>query len=367
MAIGQAAVVQHLEQQVKHLRVGLLDLVEEHHAVGAPPHGLGELAALLVAHVARRRPDHAGHGVPLLVLAHVQPHHGLLVVEQELGQGAGQLGLAHTRGAQEDKAADGPVGVLKARASATHGIGHGLHRLVLVHHPLVQSLLHVHQLLDLALQQPGDGDARPAGDHLGDVLGVYLLLEEALSLAQFLEPLLLLAQLPLQLAQRAVAQAGRGLQVGPPLGLLDLQLGGLDPLFGGSDGLDGLLFLLPLGPQTGGLLPQVGQLPLQLLQALLGGLVRLLLEGLPLDLQLHDFPVNLVQLGGLGIYLRAQLGSGLVNQVNGLVGQVTVRDVAVGEGGSGDGGCVGDAHPVMHLWPICPTDCVVSHIILHSC
>ena len=38
-----------------HVGVGLLHLVEQHHAVRAPPHRLGQHAALAVADVARRR------------------------------------------------------------------------------------------------------------------------------------------------------------------------------------------------------------------------------------------------------------------------------------------------------------------------
>ena len=48
--------------------------------------------------------------------------------------------------------------------------GDGLDRLVLADDALVQALLHVDQLLDLALHQAGDGDAGPLGDDLGDVL-----------------------------------------------------------------------------------------------------------------------------------------------------------------------------------------------------
>ena len=69
LAVGQAAVVEHLQEHVEHVRVRLLDLVEQHHLVGAPAHGLGERAALLVADVARRRADQAGDGVLLHVLA----------------------------------------------------------------------------------------------------------------------------------------------------------------------------------------------------------------------------------------------------------------------------------------------------------
>src|SRR3712207_8467602 len=55
------------------------------------------LPAGLVADVAGRRADQPGHRVLLGVLAHVDADHGPLVVEQELRQRLGQLGLAHTR------------------------------------------------------------------------------------------------------------------------------------------------------------------------------------------------------------------------------------------------------------------------------
>ena len=53
--VGQAAVVEQLEEDVEHLGVRLLDLVEQDHGVRAPTDRLGQLPALLVAHVARGR------------------------------------------------------------------------------------------------------------------------------------------------------------------------------------------------------------------------------------------------------------------------------------------------------------------------
>jgi len=52
----------------------------------------------------------------------------------------------------------------------------------------------VHELLDLALEQAGDRDARPARDDLGDVLRVDLLLEEA-GLARLVLTLMVLEDL----------------------------------------------------------------------------------------------------------------------------------------------------------------------------
>ena len=46
-------VLEDLQEDVEDVRVRLLDLVEEQHRVGLAPHGLGQLAALVVADVSR--------------------------------------------------------------------------------------------------------------------------------------------------------------------------------------------------------------------------------------------------------------------------------------------------------------------------
>ena len=112
MTVGQAAIVQHLKQHVKHIRVRLLDLVEQHHGIWLTPHRLAQLAALVVTHIAGRRADQAAHGVLLLIFAHVDANDGSVVVEQKFSERLGRLGLAHARGAEEDERADGPVRVL---------------------------------------------------------------------------------------------------------------------------------------------------------------------------------------------------------------------------------------------------------------
>ena len=103
LPVGQPPVVEDLQQHVEDVGVRLLDLVEEEHAVGPAPHRLGELAALLVADVARRRANEPGDGVLLHVLGHVDPNRGLLVIEQEICQRAGQLGFPNPGRSEEDE------------------------------------------------------------------------------------------------------------------------------------------------------------------------------------------------------------------------------------------------------------------------
>ena len=123
LPVRQSPVIQQLQQRVEHVRVRLLDLVEQHHRVRPPPHRLGQLAPFVVADISRRGADQPRHGVLLHVLGHVDADHVRLVVEQERRQRTRQLGLPHARRAQEDERADGPVGVLQAGARTPNGVG----------------------------------------------------------------------------------------------------------------------------------------------------------------------------------------------------------------------------------------------------
>ncbi len=142
--------------------MGLLDLVEQDHRVRPAADRLGQLAALLVADVARRRADEPRHGVLLHVLAHVDADHRSVVVEQELRERAREFGLADARRAEEEERTDGPARILQPGPGAADRVGHGLDGLVLADDPLVKALLHVQELGRLALQQLRDRDARPA-------------------------------------------------------------------------------------------------------------------------------------------------------------------------------------------------------------
>ncbi len=68
LAVGKPAFIQNLQEDVKDVGVSLFYLVEKHERVGAPAHGLGELAASLVPDVSRRGTDEAGNRVLLAVL-----------------------------------------------------------------------------------------------------------------------------------------------------------------------------------------------------------------------------------------------------------------------------------------------------------
>ena len=95
------------------------------------------------------------------------------------------------------------------------------------------------------------------------------------------------------------------------------------------------------------LLVQVGQLLLEQLQLPPRGLVLLLAQGLALDLQLHDPPADLIQFRRHRVVLDPQPAGRLVHQVDGLVRQEPVGDVAVAQRRRRHQGRVLDPHAVM--------------------
>ena len=95
LAVFHPALVKDLEEDLVHVRMGLFHLVEQHHAVGAPAHRLGQHAAFAVADITRGRAFQRGHGVRFLEFAHVDGDGILLTAVQGLGQGQRGFGLPH--------------------------------------------------------------------------------------------------------------------------------------------------------------------------------------------------------------------------------------------------------------------------------
>src|SRR6478735_2042803 len=94
----------------------LLNLIEQDHRVRLAPHGLGQLTALLVADVTRRRADKPGDRMTLHKLGHVDLYQVVFRAEHELGEHLGDEGFADPGRAEEDEAPDGPLRILESGA-----------------------------------------------------------------------------------------------------------------------------------------------------------------------------------------------------------------------------------------------------------
>ena len=286
----------------------------------------------------------------LLVLAHVEPDQGPLVVEEVLGERLGELGLAHAGRAEEEEAALRAVRVRDAGPAAADGIRDRCHGGVLADDALVQLVLERDQPLGLVGRQATRGDAGPRAHDTCDVLLGHLLGEHAPALlTEFVEHLLGLLDLGLELRRAAVAELGGLLEVAVALGDRGLFAGVLELLHRARQGLDGLLLLLPLGGERGELLALLRQLGIKLGKPLGGDRGLVAGEAHTLDLQLADPAVHLVDGRRHRVDRDAQPCGCLVEQVDGLVRQEPVGEVAVRERGGGHEGVVGQAHPVVDL------------------
>ena len=109
-------------------------------------------------------------------------------------------------------------------------------------------------------------------------------------------------------------------------------------LFGPPDAGDGL-----------GVLLEAGDLLIQLVEPRFRGRVGFLAQGLALDFQLHQTPVQLIELFGFRVHGHAHPAAGLIYQINGLVGQKPPADIAVRQLGRRHQGAISDTHPVVQL------------------
>ena len=348
LAVGQPSVVEELQQGVEHVRMRLFDFVEQDDAVGLAAHGFGQLAAFVVPHIAGRRTDEPRHGMLFHILAHVEAHDVLFAVKERFGQRLAQLRLAHTRGAEENERALRTRGVGQPGPGTQHGVGHGLHGLILPDHALMELVRQMDELVAFGLEQPRDRNAGPAGHDIRHIVGAHFLLEQArrfLAVFGFVETLF-------QLRQLRILEFGRRLQIAAAGRIINGEARLLDLALEIAHNVDDALLVFPLALELGLRHLKVAEFVLQLLQTLAGRVVGFLAQGLALDFELHDLTVGFVQFRGQRVDFGTDHGGGFVDQVDGLVGKLTVGDIPVGQHHRLHNRGVADAHAVVHLKPL---------------
>ena len=204
--------------------------------------------------------------------------------------------------------------------------------------------LELQQFLALSSHQPLDGNARPACDHIGNVTGLHLLAQERRALGlgfrkrlfQILTPLLH----PMQLV---IFQPGSLFKITTALG------------FGHR--MAQVFIVLKQLTQFGQLITLRLPAFTQLFQAC-GGLESLPLQLDPLRLRRlfcskqRQFHTTQLRFGvldhlRLGGHIHLQLCRGLVDQINRLVRQAAITDVAIGQTNRCQHRLIGDGHAVM--------------------
>ena len=207
----------------------------------------------------------------------------------------------------------------------------------------------MHELLRFALKQTAGRDARPFAYELGDVFFIDFFFQHRGILLHRGKPLLGLLKFAFRGGDFAIADFRNLGQFAGALEALLLRLELLDLLLELADFSDGLFFGLPTRFFPAGFFLQFGKLLFDLAAALLGVGVGFLEQCLALNFELQDAALDFVDLDGHGIDLHAEAGGGFVDEVDGLVRQKTIGDIAVGESRRGQDGRVFDAHTVMHF------------------
>ena len=71
----------------------LLNLIEKYHRIWFSADCLGQLSALLITDISRRRSDQTGHRILLHIFTHINTDHCIFIIKQCLRQCLGQLCL----------------------------------------------------------------------------------------------------------------------------------------------------------------------------------------------------------------------------------------------------------------------------------
>ena len=144
-------------------------------------------------------------------------------------------------------------------------------------------------------------------------------------------------------------QLGDLVEVTLALEFFDLKPHAVDVFLDQGRALHRSLFSLPNFIQVGGFALQLFNFFFDEAEAFLGGFVLLAPHRLAFDLQLDQAPIKLVHGLGLGVNLDLDFGRGLIDQVDGLVGQEAVGDVALAQLGGCDDRRVSDLDTMVHF------------------
>ena len=146
-----------------------------------------------------------------------------------------------------------------------------------------------------------------------------------------------------------MAQLGHCIQIVGTLSLFHRKTQSLDLLAQLARLLHGSFFFFPVEFDALRLFAGLGEFLPQHVEPPLAGLVLLLRERRLLDFETERLARELVELLRHRIHFGADQRAGLVHEVDGLVGQKAIGDVAVRQRDRGDEGVVLDAHAVVQL------------------
>ena len=166
VGVGQGTMIKDLQQQIKHIRVGLFYFIEQQDTVRLFVDRIRQQAALVKADITRRRADQARDGMPLHVFGHIEARELHAHLQ---GQLAGHLGLAHPGRPGKQEIADRLVGIAEARARHLDRVGQRAYGLVLAEYDQLEIAF---QIFEQVFIRGGDGLGRDARYFGNDIFNV---------------------------------------------------------------------------------------------------------------------------------------------------------------------------------------------------
>ena len=133
--------------------MSLFYLVKKHYRVRLSPYGFGELSALLVADISRRRSYQPRYAEFLHIFRHIYSYDVVLVVKKRLCERLCKLSLSDARRSEEHKTSYRLVRVCDACTGAQYRLRNKLYRFVLAYDTLVQNIGQAQKLISFALDQ----------------------------------------------------------------------------------------------------------------------------------------------------------------------------------------------------------------------
>ena len=182
-------------------------------------------------------------------------------------------------------------------------------------------------LVPLRLRQFCHWDSGPTGHDLSNLFLGHPLVHHGL-VARF-SSLLRLTKLSHDTGYVPVLQFCRLFQIVIVFCHLDLVVDLLQFRFQRMDSLHHILLIIPFRLRPSKFFPQLCQLLLENCKPLPAEVIGLLFQSSFFDLQLHNMPLHVIQFRGQGIQLRLDQSTCLIHEINGLIRQKTVGDVAI--------------------------------------
>src|SRR5690606_32135394 len=171
-SVSQDTIIEHLQQDVEHIRVRLFNLVQEHDGVRFTSHLFSELSTFFISDIARRGTDESRHGELLHVLTHVDADERIFLVEQVRSQNLRELCLSDPGRAEEDKGTDRLARILESDTRPLDSLRKLPYSLFLADDFPAQFFCYAEQLVALLLGDPFVSVPRHHGDHVGYVIFV---------------------------------------------------------------------------------------------------------------------------------------------------------------------------------------------------